>query len=411
VEQKNIRVHRPGHAAQKNPPVFENLMIQNASIYAGFLVDGSGEPFLKHIHIRVRNGFIDKVEPACGDILKKPDVWDLSGQTVLPLLTDSHVHLFMSGTTDLNARKRQTAAGFSETRRIILDNLEKHRLRGIGAVRDAGDRDGKTLRFKNSLKNPEKIPVRIHAAGAGWHGRGRYGKLIARSPFKGETLARAILDRQGDSDHVKVINSDLNSLTEFAKQTRPQFDLGEMTAAVAAARRLNLGLMAHANGKIPTKICVDAGCRSIEHGFFMGAETIRKMADKGVTWVPTAYAIKAHCLHLEKTGGNADVAQRTLDHQLNQIRLARESGVTLALGTDAGSPGADHGDAALREFETLMEGGLTLEETTRTASLNGARLIGLENEGAIAPGMRARMVAVPGDPFGLPESLERARRL
>ncbi|VEN73958.1 conserved hypothetical protein [Candidatus Desulfarcum epimagneticum] len=386
-------------------------MIRNASLYAGFLLDGSGEPFVKNAHIRVRNGFIEKVEPDRQDILEKPGVWDLSGRTVLPLLADCHAHLFMSGTTDLNARKRQAAADFSETRRIILDNLEKHRLRGIGSVRDAGDRDARTLRFKNSLKGPEKIPVRIHAAGAGWRSRGRYGTLIARSPATGQTLARAVSDRQEGSDHVKIINSGLNSLTEFAKETRPQFDLGEMTAAVEAARRLNLGVMAHANGKIPTQICVDAGCRSIEHGFFMGRETLRKMADKGVAWVPTAFAIKAHCLHLEKTGGNADVARRTLDHQLSRIRLARQAGVTVALGTDAGSPGADHGDAVLWEFQTLMEGGLTLEEATRAASLNGARLMGLENEGAVAPGMRARMMAVPGDPSMLPESLKRLRLL
>ncbi len=44
--------------------------------------------------------------------------------------------------------------------------------------------------------------------------------------------------------------------------------------------------------KIPVKFAVDAGCDSIEHGFFMGEENLKRMAGRGTFWVPTAHTIE-----------------------------------------------------------------------------------------------------------------------
>lgn len=69
--------------------------------------------------------------------------------------------------------------------------------------------------------------------GRAWHAAGRYGRLIGRPPAGG--LGKAVV-RCGDrADHVKIVNSGLNSLKCFGKQTAPQFRASEMKAAVAAA--------------------------------------------------------------------------------------------------------------------------------------------------------------------------------
>ena len=384
-------------------------MPHNADIYAGYLVDGSGEPFKEGMYIRIKNGFIDRVEPADPAILEKPGIRDLSRKTVLPSLVDGHVHLFMSGTTDPKARQRQLEAGFDEAAATIAENLEKHRSCGIGAVRDAGDRNGRTLCFKKN--RGRDLKVALHAAGAGWHARGRYGKLIARSPSKNETLAQAILKKSKTADHVKIIHSGLNSLATFSKETPPQFDLCEMKQAVAAAKALHLETMVHSNGKLPTKIAIDAGCRSIEHGFFMGARNLKKMADAQVTWVPTVCPMNSHYEHLLDTGQPVDVVLRTLEHQLDQMRMARDLGVTVAMGTDAGSPGADHGTSMKKEFKLFLAAGFKVEEAVKAATLNGARLMGLAKEGRVARGMTANIIAVPGSPSDLPDTFDRVERL
>jgi len=377
-----------------------------SKIYAGWLIDGSGEPFKKNVHIRIKDGLIDKIRRADKNVLNSPGIKDLSGQTVMPSLRDCLVHLSMSGTADLKAGQKRSASDFDEISAVISSNLERHRLSGIGAVRDAGDRNGNALIFKERFCNPEKIPIRLHAAGIGWHARGRYGDFIARSPSKNETLAHAILRRKGNADHVKIINSGLNSLSAFAEETKPQFDFNEMKAAVTAAEQINLKTMVHSNGKIPTQIAVESGCRSIEHGFFMGIENLKKMADRKTIWVPTVYPMKAHYIFLEEKGRNFDVALKNMEHQLDQIRIAKEIGVDVALGTDAGSPGVKHGVSVAKEFEILMTAGFNVEEAVKSSTLNGARLMGIKDMGLVSEGMIAHISAAPGAPSELPESLE-----
>jgi imidazolonepropionase-like amidohydrolase len=82
--------------------------------------------------------------------------------------------------------------------------------------------------------------------------------------------------------------------------------------------------MVHANGHLPVKLAICAGCDSIEHGFFMGEENMRRLADTGVVWVPTAVTMKAYGDYLKNQGHRsdpsfADVSRKNLEHQLAQI--------------------------------------------------------------------------------------------
>jgi imidazolonepropionase-like amidohydrolase len=72
--------------------------------------------------------------------------------------------------------------------------------------------------------------------------------------------------------------------------------------------------MIHANGKAPVAIALDSGCRSIEHGFFMGLENLKKVAEKYISWIPTAVTMQAHARHLKSAGQNADMVRKNLDH-------------------------------------------------------------------------------------------------
>ncbi|MBW1891045.1 MAG: amidohydrolase family protein [Deltaproteobacteria bacterium] len=67
-----------------------------------------------------------------------------TGCTLIPGLIDSHVHLFMSGTQNLDARKKQLEAGFDTVRDDITRRLKKYLSHGVIAVRDGADRYGHT---------------------------------------------------------------------------------------------------------------------------------------------------------------------------------------------------------------------------------------------------------------------------
>ncbi|MBN1106460.1 MAG: amidohydrolase family protein, partial [Deltaproteobacteria bacterium] len=197
-----------------------------------------------------------------------------------------------------------------------------------------------------------------------------------------------------------------NSLRFFGRETAPQFSPEELRGAVQAGHSMGLKVMVHANGKVPVGLAVEAGCDSIEHGYFMGKDNLRRMAERGITWVPTLFAMESLSKGCSPGRPEREIAERTLDHQLELVRTGRDRGVSMAAGTDAGSPGVDHGLAIVEEMRLLLLAGLSLEEAVRCASAGGANLLGLEDGGGVViPGGPATFVATRGSPADLPQSL------
>jgi len=382
----------------------EQKSTDSMSIQAGWLIDGSGGRIQEHVRLRIQDGLIAAVAAADTGPTESSEVLDLTGCTLLPCLTDSHVHLFMSGTSDLKIRAAQLDAPFSAVKKVISRHIAAQLLTGVTAVRDGGDRHGHALRYRDECLDAAKTPFQLQAAGRAWHTPGRYGRLIGREAAAGR-LAQAIAAEEAEIDQVKIVNSGLNSLVKFGHQTPPQFTLTEMQAAVQAARSKGLSVMVHANGKIPVEIAVSAGCRSIEHGFFMGKENLKQMAVKDIFWIPTAATMKAYCDHWKRVGENPDVARRNLEHQMEQIAAARELGVPIAVGTDAGSIGVQHGRGIIEELTILKQAGLPIQEAIRCATANGARLLNLPDPHVLTPGRPASFIVVDGKPDRLPHSL------
>ncbi|MGA3112806.1 MAG: amidohydrolase family protein [Syntrophobacteraceae bacterium] len=337
--------------------------------------------------VRVQGGFY----PAC---------------TILPGLIDCHVHLSMSGKIDQNLRFRQLLNDFAQNSPLICERIEKSLASGIMALRDGGDIGGHTLTY---IRQNGPSHVRVKCPGKAWRAPGRYGKIIGRIPEDGSTLAESIKANREVVDHIKIINSGLNSLSEFGRETLPQFNRDELEAAFQNARKLGQKVMVHANGKLPVQFAVEAGCDSIEHGFFMGEDNMKRMADRQVFWVPTAVTMKAMRAHMpagNEAAKDSQVASRMLEAQLEQMGRARELGVRLAAGTDAGSFGVRHGVALAEELKLIIEAGFSVEEAIGCATSAGARLLGLDHElGRLAPGMPANFIIVPGPPSSLPDSL------
>ena len=300
---------------------------------------------------------------------------------------------------------RQLAAAFSETKDMICDHVCHHLQAGVLAVRDGGDEMGHALRYKLNYAL-HRTQLQVKNAGRAWHREGRYGRLIGRAFESHHNFVKAVKQEAPNIDHIKIVNSGLNSLTEFGKETLPQFDVDDLKTLVSVAKQHNLETMVHANGPKPVQIAIAAGCDSIEHGFFMGNDNLKAMADKAIFWIPTAVTMKAYCRYLKQIGKTADIARRNKDHQLEQLAKAGEYGVPIAVGTDAGSPGVDHGIAVIDELKLFMEAGYSVEQAVQCGTLNGARLLGLADMGLLARRMPATFIAVKGAPGGLPDSVK-----
>ena len=139
----------------------------------------------------------------------------------------------------------------------------------------------------------------------------------------------------------------------------------------------------------------------------MGEDNLKRMADRGTFWIPTVYTMKAYGANLKPGEKDADheVIQKNLSHQLEQLSLARDLGVRVALGTDAGSLGVLHGEAMVEEMKLFKKAGYSLTETIHTATASGAALLELDGFGELAAGKRATFLVARGAPAQLPRKL------
>ncbi len=80
------------------------------------------------------------------------------------------------------------------------------------------------------------------------------------------------------------------------------------------------------------------------------------------------------------------------------VRKLHAAGVPILAGTDAINPGTAHGASLHRELELLVAAGLSPSQALAAATSLAADRFGLADRGRIAPGLRADLLLVTGDP-------------
>lgn len=82
----------------------------------------------------------------------------------------------------------------------------------------------------------------------------------------------------------------------------------------------------------------------------------------------------------------------------NAVGLLMSADVPILAGSDAPNPGTAHGVSLHRELELLVEAGLKPTEALAAATSIPAKVFGLADRGRIAPGFRADLLLISGDP-------------
>jgi imidazolonepropionase-like amidohydrolase len=94
------------------------------------------------------------------------------------------------------------------------------------------------------------------------------------------------------------------------------------------------------------------------------------------------------------------------------LRKVWDAGIPVVMGTDAGNIGTLHGPSVFREMALMVEAGLTPLQVLRSATVNGARAMGLERDaGTLAPGKLADLVILDADPLADIQNLSRTYRV
>ncbi len=183
-----------------------------------------------------------------------------------------------------------------------------------------------------------------------------------------------------------------------------QYSDAELQAIVAEANRHGIPVAVHAHGTAGINAAIKAGVRSIEHGSLLDDESIRLMKEHGTFLVPTTYVAEAPNLHLSPT------SQKKADYLFPlakaNLQKAIKANVKIAFGTDSGV--YPHGDNA-KEFAALVSRGMSPLEAIRTATVNAAELMKLENQGQIKEGYHADIIGLAENPLVNIRTLENVK--
>ena len=380
------------------------LVLENAAV-----LDAEGGRLLSPRHVVVegeRIAAVEETRPAAAGARRI----DLRGRTLMPGLIDAHVHVAIT-TMDIAAMQhRPVTLMANESRRI----LEKMLRRGFTTVRDAGGADYGLAEAvtRGLIDGPH-----IHYAGRVLSQTGGHGDFRPR--VDGPALCACQIHSSGFShvaDGVSAVRKAAREeLRRGASQVKImasggvaspsdpiwnlQYSPEEMRAAVEEAESWRTYAMAHAYTPEAITRAVDAGVRTIEHGNLIDRETAQRMVARGAFLVPTLVTY----FKIDELGrklGFPEVSVRkvkdVLDAGLGSLEIARDAGVALGFGTDL--LGETH-DFQSEEF-ALRARVLTPAEVIRSATTVNARILKREGEiGVVAPGARADLLVVEGDPL------------
>ncbi len=327
-----------------------------------------------------------------------PDVprFEMVG-TVLPGLIDAHVHFAFDGGADPVA----TLQGSSddELLRDMRQRAERLLLSGVTTARDLGDRNGLAFRLAAEVEDCRTAGPRIVAAGTPATSEGGHCHFLGGA-VSGETeirdLVQANLARGAGVIKAMVTGGGLTK--DGPKSFESQFTAAELSALVREAHAAGVPVAAHAHGAEGIAASVEAGVDTIEHctwmtdgGLDLRRDVLEKIIERGIVVCP---AVSPHWQMLPRIFGEERAAA-----MFDLVRQMAEAGVKLIAGTDAGVQRAGFNGLvpALAFYSHL---GVDNKTILGMATSDAADALGLgASTGRIAPGYRADLLVVDGDPL------------
>jgi len=389
------------------------LAFASTWIHCGHLLDVESGELRGESTVVISDGMIDRIEDTLSPAPDGETLIDLSGLTCLPGLMDMHTHvLYQSSPSAYIDRFTEDPADLAlqgaDYARITLES-------GFTTIRDLGDRFNVSIALRDAINAGITVGPRIYTSGKSLATTGGHADPTNswRADLMGDPgprdgvvdgIAQAregVRQRYKDGADLIKITATGGVLSVARSGLAPQFQPDELEAIVSTARDYDMHVAAHAHGKEGMLRAIEAGVSSIEHGTMMDEEVIEAMIENDTWLVATIMAGDFVAEKAEIDGYFPEIIRpkaRMIGPMMQDtFERAWRAGVKIAFGTDSGV--SAHGDNA-REFELMVETGMSEIDAIRAATRSSAELLGIqETAGAIAPGYWADIIAVEGNPL------------
>ena len=335
---------------------------------------------------------------------------DLKGRTLMPGLIDAHVHVLAVDLPLDRLSDRPVTLLTLQAAKVLEGMLQ----RGFTTIRDAGGADGGLAEAveEGLVHGPRIFPSGMALSQTGGHGDvrprtqsvetcaccagGLAGSRIADGVAECRRAARDEL-RKG-ATQIKILASG-GVASPYDPIWNLQYSEEEVRAIVEEARAWRTYVLAHAYTPEAIRRSIEFGVRSIEHGNLIDRATAEHVAGADAFVVPTLATYDA--LHrfgreLGFTETNMAKLAEVREAGLGSLEILQRAGVKIGWGTDLLGPMHRHQS---REFIIRAEA-MAPFDIIRSATLVNAELLNRAGDlGVVAPGARADLIAVDGDPL------------
>ena len=394
------------------------------AIQAGRLIVDAAQPARGESTVIVENGRISRIDsgftaPAGATVV------DERSRTVLPGMTDVHVHLTQtSGTPWYNYFTQKYSVPYGTT--LGLNHALEMARAGFTTVRDLGGDTSSVIAVRDAVAEGRFPGPRIKVSGEplsiiGGHADEATGlppELAAAvneahlnpSVCTGVEECQKVVRQLAAAgvDVIKVMATG-GVLDPGAMGLEQHFTDAELKGIVDMAHAMHLKTAAHAHGARGILAATNAGIDSIEHGTFLDEAGAKAMKAHGTYYSATLLAFSGvnRLLGTGKLTPAMEAKTReTLGVWGKGLNLAYRTGVKIALGTD--SAVAPHTEANKEVALMVEKGGMTPRDALIAATKSGPDLMDLSNEtGTLDPGKSADLIAVEGDPLTDPTAVQR----
>jgi imidazolonepropionase-like amidohydrolase len=397
---------------------------ESYAIQAGHLIVDAAQPERGASTVIVDNGRISRIKngftaPAGAIVI------DERNRTVLPGMTDVHVHLTSNSGEPWYARfTKKYSDPYGAT--VGLTHALEMARGGFTTVRDLGGNTSAVIAVRDAVAEGRFPGPRIKVSGAPLSIIGGHAdEATGLPPELAEAVNEAHLNPSvctgveecqkvvrglaaAGVDVIKVMATG-GVLDPGAMGLEQHFTDAELKGIVDMAHAMHLKTAAHAHGARGILAATNAGIDSIEHGTFLDEAGARAMKAHGTYYSATLMAFSGVNSMLgtgKLTPAMEAKTRETLGVWGKGLNLAYRTGVKIALGTD--SAVAPHSDANKELALMVTKGGMTPRDALIAATKGGPDLMGLSNEtGTLDPGKSADLIAVDGDPLVDPAAVQR----
>ena len=394
------------------------------AIQAGHVIVDAAQPARGASTVIVDNGRITRIDsgftaPAGATVV------DERSRTVMPGMTDVHVHLTQTSGTPWYSYFTQKYSNAYAVTEGLTHALDMARA-GFTTVRDLGGDTSSVVAVRDAVAEGRFAGPRIKVSGDPLSIVGGHGDVATGLPPE---LAAAVNEAHlnpsvctgveecqkvvrelaaAGVDVIKVMATG-GVLDPGAMGLEQHFTDAELKGIADMAHAMHLKVAAHAHGARGILAATNAGIDSIEHGTFLDEAGARSMKAHGTYYSATLMAFSGiqGLLGTGKMSPASEIKTRqVLGLWGKGLNLAYRNGVKIALGTD--SAVAPHSEAN-KEVELMVtKGGMTPRDALIAATKGGPDLMGLSNEtGTLDPGKSADLIAVDGDPLVDPTAVQR----